>query len=129
AEHVDGGCGIASLDLDSGDVTTLWTGAETISAGPSLALSLSQDGKVCALVRHAFHRPPEVWAGPVRVATAGRRPRLLRRKARPGVRPAGTNATAHASDRRRRTWPRWNRWLDAAPTSRLQVADVGNRIV
>jgi dipeptidyl aminopeptidase/acylaminoacyl peptidase len=65
-EHVDGGCGIASLDLDSAAVTTLWTGPETISAsGWSPALSLSRDGKVCALVRHAFHRPPEVWAGPI----------------------------------------------------------------
>jgi dipeptidyl aminopeptidase/acylaminoacyl peptidase len=66
AEHVDGGSGIASLDLDGDRITTLWTGPETIAAqGWGPALSLSQDGQVSALVRHSFQRPPEVWAGPI----------------------------------------------------------------
>jgi dipeptidyl aminopeptidase/acylaminoacyl peptidase len=66
AEHVDGGCGLASLDLEGSGVTTLWTAPETISAGGgSPSLSLSRDGKVSALVRQDFHRPPEVWTGPV----------------------------------------------------------------
>lgn len=66
AEHVDGGSGIATVDLDGGRVTTLWTGPETISAdGWSPAVSLSRDGKTCAVIRHSFHRPPEVWAGPI----------------------------------------------------------------
>jgi dipeptidyl aminopeptidase/acylaminoacyl peptidase len=66
AEHADGGCGIASFDLEGGGVTTLWTGPETISAGGGTpSLSLSRDGKVCALVRQDFHRSPEVWTGPV----------------------------------------------------------------
>src|SRR5262249_23543889 len=38
AEHVDGGSGIARLDLASGRITTLWTGGETISAEGSPAL-------------------------------------------------------------------------------------------
>jgi dipeptidyl aminopeptidase/acylaminoacyl peptidase len=64
--HVDGGSGIGTLDPASGKVRMLWTGAETISAnGGSLTVSLSRDGKVCALVRHSFRCPPEVWAGPV----------------------------------------------------------------
>jgi Tol biopolymer transport system component len=64
--HVDGGSGLAMLDLASGEVRMLWTGAETISAqGESPAVSLARDGKTCALIRHSFQRPPEVWAGPV----------------------------------------------------------------
>jgi dipeptidyl aminopeptidase/acylaminoacyl peptidase len=66
AEHVDGGSGVASLDLDGDRVTALWTGPETIAAqGWGPALSLSQDGRTSALVRHSFQKPPEVWAGPV----------------------------------------------------------------
>jgi dipeptidyl aminopeptidase/acylaminoacyl peptidase len=66
AEHVDGGSGIAAVDLTKGQVTTLWTGAETISGGGgSPAVSLSSDGKACALIRQSFQRPPEVWAGPI----------------------------------------------------------------
>jgi dipeptidyl aminopeptidase/acylaminoacyl peptidase len=65
AEHVDGGSGIARLDLASGRITTLWTGPETISAEGSPALALSRDGKTSAVVRHSFDRPPEVWAGPI----------------------------------------------------------------
>ncbi|HEV3256530.1 MAG TPA: S9 family peptidase [Gemmataceae bacterium] len=63
-EHVDGCSGIATLDLSSGRVATLWTGAETIS-GAALGVSLSRGGKTCALVRHSFEHPPEVWVGPV----------------------------------------------------------------
>jgi dipeptidyl aminopeptidase/acylaminoacyl peptidase len=66
AEHVDGGSGIAEVDLSKGQVTTLWTGAETISArGGSPAVSFSRDGKICAQVRQSFQQPPEVWAGPI----------------------------------------------------------------
>jgi dipeptidyl aminopeptidase/acylaminoacyl peptidase len=65
-EHIDGASGIASLDTTSGGITTLWTGAETITAnGWSFSLSLSRDQRTCALVRHSFAEPPEVWAGPV----------------------------------------------------------------
>jgi dipeptidyl aminopeptidase/acylaminoacyl peptidase len=64
-EHLDGGSGIASVDRE-GRITTLWTGAETITArGWSFSLSLSGDQKTSALVRHSFERPPEVWAGPL----------------------------------------------------------------
>jgi dipeptidyl aminopeptidase/acylaminoacyl peptidase len=54
------------VDLDGGKVTTLWTGAETISAGGwSTAVSLARDGKTCAVIRHSLVRPPEVWAGSI----------------------------------------------------------------
>src|SRR5262249_30388063 len=66
AEHVDGGTGIATLDLNSDKVASLWTGPETFSAGGwSPAVSLAQDGNCSALIRHSFHQPPEVWAGPI----------------------------------------------------------------
>jgi len=65
-EHVDGGSGIATLDVSSGHIATLWSGAETIlAAGGASAISPSRDGKTCALVRHSFEQPPEVWVGPV----------------------------------------------------------------
>jgi dipeptidyl aminopeptidase/acylaminoacyl peptidase/alpha-L-arabinofuranosidase len=66
SSHVDGGCGIATLDPASGAVRKLWTGAETIAAnGWPPAVSLARDGKTSALIRHSFGRPPEVWAGPI----------------------------------------------------------------
>jgi dipeptidyl aminopeptidase/acylaminoacyl peptidase len=66
AEHVDGGSGLATVDVAGRQMTTLWTGPESISAeGGSPAVSLSRDGKISALVRQSFQRPPEVWAGPI----------------------------------------------------------------
>jgi dipeptidyl aminopeptidase/acylaminoacyl peptidase len=65
AENIDGTSGIARLALSSGDVTILWTGAESIAAqgwGPDV--SPSRDLKITALIRSSFERPPEVWAGP-----------------------------------------------------------------
>jgi dipeptidyl aminopeptidase/acylaminoacyl peptidase len=66
-EHIDGGSGIASVDLTSGRITTLWTGEESIgqTLGGSFSLSLSRDQKTSALIRHSFEQPPEVWAGAV----------------------------------------------------------------
>jgi dipeptidyl aminopeptidase/acylaminoacyl peptidase len=65
-EHVDGGSGVATVDVSTGHVTTMWTGAETILAeGRAFCLSLSRDQKTTALVRHAFDHPPEIWTGPV----------------------------------------------------------------
>jgi dipeptidyl aminopeptidase/acylaminoacyl peptidase len=69
-EHVDGSSGIATVEVETGRVTTRWTGAETIAGeGGAFGLSLSRDQKTTALVRHAFDRPPEVWAGPVNAWT------------------------------------------------------------
>jgi dipeptidyl aminopeptidase/acylaminoacyl peptidase len=65
AENIDGSSSIARLALSSGEVTTQWTGAESISAqgwGPDV--SPSRDLKITALIRSSFERPPEVWAGP-----------------------------------------------------------------
>src|SRR5439155_20434897 len=52
AEHIDGGSGIARLDLEGG-VQHLWKGAEHITAegGSSLSVSVSRDRRTFALVR------------------------------------------------------------------------------
>jgi dipeptidyl aminopeptidase/acylaminoacyl peptidase len=59
AQALDGGSALAELDPATGRVRTLWQGDESVSAP-----SFSADGKVSALVRQSFARPPEVWAGP-----------------------------------------------------------------
>jgi dipeptidyl aminopeptidase/acylaminoacyl peptidase len=65
-EHIDGGSGIARVDLERG-VNHLWKGAEHISAEDSwsLSVSASRDRRTFALVRHSFEQPPEVWVGPL----------------------------------------------------------------
>jgi dipeptidyl aminopeptidase/acylaminoacyl peptidase len=65
AEHVDGGSGLARLNLDGG-VTPLWKGDERVTAaggGPALSVSASSDQATLAVIRHSFRQPPEVWAG------------------------------------------------------------------
>lgn len=64
--HVDGSSGILAADLENGRVTTLWTGAESITAEwGAFGLSVSRDRQTAAVVRQAFDRPPEVWTGPI----------------------------------------------------------------
>jgi dipeptidyl aminopeptidase/acylaminoacyl peptidase len=66
AECVDGGSGLAQVELDGGRITSLWIGPETIHAqGWAPDVSLTRDGRSCALVRHSFRKPPELWAGPI----------------------------------------------------------------
>lgn len=65
-EIVDGKSGIASVNLDSGDVSTLYTGAERLgSAGFGVGISLAHDDNTAAVVRQSFSEPPEVWTGPI----------------------------------------------------------------
>jgi dipeptidyl aminopeptidase/acylaminoacyl peptidase len=69
-EDLAGATGVASLEIVSGRVTTLWSGQETLADVPgigtrNIAFSLSADGKTAALVREFYNMPPEVWAGPV----------------------------------------------------------------
>ena len=65
-EIVDGKSGVASVDLDSEVITSLWTGAEHIGQNEfTVGVSLSRDGKTAAAVRESFNAPPEVWAGPI----------------------------------------------------------------
>ena len=65
AEHLDGGSGLARVDLD-GKVTQLWKGDERIAAtgnGPALSVSASRDQATLAVIRHSFRQPPEIWVG------------------------------------------------------------------
>jgi dipeptidyl aminopeptidase/acylaminoacyl peptidase len=64
-EIVDGESGIAEVNLDSGAISTIWTGGERIGGGGfGVGASFSRDGKMTAVVRQSFGEPPEVWAGP-----------------------------------------------------------------
>ena len=67
SENLDGSVAVATLDVASGKVDKLWSGAETIGADGwgELSLSLSKDHRLSAVVRQSFSQPPEVWAGPV----------------------------------------------------------------
>lgn len=60
AESKDGGQALESLKLATGQLTTLWKGAETIT--PFAAASAAPTSVV---VRHSFEHPPEIWAGPI----------------------------------------------------------------
>ena len=66
AENVQGLSGIATVDTESGKISTLWTGSEAISTGTwNLALSVAVDGKSSALIRSSYGRPPELYGGPI----------------------------------------------------------------
>ena len=65
SEIADGRTGIASVNLDSGEVSTLYAGDEHLGSGFGVGISLSRDGKIAGIVRQSFSMPPEVWAGPI----------------------------------------------------------------
>jgi len=65
SEIVDGRTGIGTVEVESGKVSTLYTGAERIGSGFGPGISLSRDGKIAGIVRQSFSTPPEVWAGPI----------------------------------------------------------------
>ncbi|HXO20225.1 MAG TPA: S9 family peptidase [Thermoanaerobaculia bacterium] len=65
-ENVDGLTAISEAGLADGKVTTLWSGAEVLSAEGSIpGLSLARDGRTSALLRQSSEHPPEVWVGPL----------------------------------------------------------------
>jgi dipeptidyl aminopeptidase/acylaminoacyl peptidase len=59
-EHVDGNFGLASLDPDSGRITTLWNGPRAIAS-----FTVARRGGNSAAVIQSFGEPPEVWSGPI----------------------------------------------------------------
>ncbi len=65
SEIADGQAGIASVNLDSGAVSTLYVAGERIGSGFGPGASLSRDGRIAAVVRQSFSNPPELWAGPI----------------------------------------------------------------
>ncbi|MGB6874534.1 MAG: S9 family peptidase [Candidatus Acidiferrales bacterium] len=65
SEIADGQTGIASVNIDSGAVSTLYVAGERIGSGFGPGISLSRDGKIAGVVRQSFSNPPELWAGPI----------------------------------------------------------------
>ena len=65
SEIADGQTGIASVDIDSGTVSTLYVAGERVGSGFGPGISLSRDGKIAGVVRQSFSNPPELWAGPI----------------------------------------------------------------
>ena len=66
-ERVNGSTAIGELFLATGKTESLWQGDESFKGNDDddLSLGASADGKITALIRHAWDRAPEVWAGPV----------------------------------------------------------------
>jgi dipeptidyl aminopeptidase/acylaminoacyl peptidase len=63
--HEDGRSSIFTTNLD-GRATSRWSAAEVIAGDKGVfGLSISKDHKTTAIIRHAYDRPPEVWAGPI----------------------------------------------------------------
>jgi dipeptidyl aminopeptidase/acylaminoacyl peptidase len=63
---VDGGTGIARLDVTDNTVVELWRGAERVAdTDYDSSISLSADGKSSAVVRQSFTQPAEVWVGAI----------------------------------------------------------------
>jgi dipeptidyl aminopeptidase/acylaminoacyl peptidase len=63
-EHYDGGSAISQLDLATGQTERLWQGDETINPpSDDYGLSMADDGRSSAIIRHSFQEPPEIWAG------------------------------------------------------------------
>jgi dipeptidyl aminopeptidase/acylaminoacyl peptidase len=66
-ENVDGEAGVSKVDLASGKISSLWSGADVISreAEGNPALSFTSDRQMSAVIRHSSTHPPEIWAGSV----------------------------------------------------------------
>jgi dipeptidyl aminopeptidase/acylaminoacyl peptidase len=65
-EEIDGESGIATVEVASGKIETLWRNADRLSASASGTMaSISADGKTAAVIRQSLRQPPEVWAGPI----------------------------------------------------------------
>jgi dipeptidyl aminopeptidase/acylaminoacyl peptidase len=58
-ENVDGQSGISTVDLGSGKIASLWSGAE------SLTVSFSSNGGSSAALRSSAAHPAEIWVGSV----------------------------------------------------------------
>jgi dipeptidyl aminopeptidase/acylaminoacyl peptidase len=68
AEHVDGEAGVSTVNLNSGQISTLWTWAGIITTDEfrsAISFSLASDHQTAAVIRHSWTQPPEIWAGPV----------------------------------------------------------------
>ncbi len=65
-EAIDGGGGIATLKLNSGETEVLWKGGQSLHEDGNFPnLSFAKDGITSAAVQSTWEQPPEVSAGPV----------------------------------------------------------------
>jgi dipeptidyl aminopeptidase/acylaminoacyl peptidase len=65
-EHLDGGSAISRLDPATLKIERLWQGDESINPPfEDSGISLSDDGKMSAVIRSSWKDPPEVWRGPI----------------------------------------------------------------
>jgi dipeptidyl aminopeptidase/acylaminoacyl peptidase len=63
-EHHDGGSAISQLDPATGQTERLWQGDESINPPfDDSGISMTDDGKSSAVIRHSFKQPPEIWSG------------------------------------------------------------------
>jgi dipeptidyl aminopeptidase/acylaminoacyl peptidase len=66
SENVDGLEGFATVNPETGQMNTLWTGAQGMSSGDfAFYPVIAKDEKSCGLILESFSAPPEVWAGPI----------------------------------------------------------------
>jgi dipeptidyl aminopeptidase/acylaminoacyl peptidase len=66
AEFLGGDSGVASVDPSTGEISELYQGSESVTAGlwgPNL--SLAADGETAAVEISAFDAPPEIWTGKI----------------------------------------------------------------
>ncbi|MDR3717295.1 MAG: S9 family peptidase [Bryobacteraceae bacterium] len=65
-EHLDGGSAISQLDPATGKIERLWQGDESINPPfDDSGISMTADGQSSVVIRHAFEKPPEIWAGSI----------------------------------------------------------------
>ena len=65
-EAVDGESGLATVEVGSGKIETLWHSPDHLAAnGWGTAVSVATDGTTSAVIRNSLERAPEVWAGPI----------------------------------------------------------------
>jgi dipeptidyl aminopeptidase/acylaminoacyl peptidase len=64
-ENAGGRPALARIDTGSGASETLWRGDEVVATAYLIAAAVARDGRTSAVIRSSFHRPPEVWAGPI----------------------------------------------------------------
>ena len=65
-EAIDGGGGIATLNLSSGQTEVLWKGSQSLHKDGNFPnLSMAKDGVTTAAIRSTWEQAPEISAGPI----------------------------------------------------------------
>jgi dipeptidyl aminopeptidase/acylaminoacyl peptidase len=66
SEAVNGGGGLATIKISTGETEQLWSGAQAINEDGNFPnFSVAQDGVTSAFVRSTWEQAPEVTAGPI----------------------------------------------------------------